>query len=146
MNSAMDLDCRTPMSKFHYAWIMVETKYYSRTSHVSSALVRHRNFFNFPTGECMDYTFFPRSNLSPGDSNFQILTDIYGTSPSSEASAAEGDATTEEAVTVVETPPNTVLEQYSKAVTSLPDMECIDCTVDLGDGYWLVVHQLLTPS
>ena len=39
------------------------------------------DFFNPDLGNCMDYTTTPEANMSPDESNFLFLKDLYGTIP-----------------------------------------------------------------
>lgn len=39
------------------------------------------DFFNADLGNCMDYTSNPAANISPDESNFLFLQDLYGTIP-----------------------------------------------------------------
>jgi len=39
------------------------------------------DFFNADLGNCMDYTSNPAANISPDESNFKFLADLYGTVP-----------------------------------------------------------------
>ena len=39
------------------------------------------DFFNADLGNCMDYTSNPGANISPDESNFLFLQDLYGTIP-----------------------------------------------------------------
>lgn len=143
MNLAMALDCQTQMSEFK---ILVGLGY-DFCGHVLLTLSNflfcdlpnnHRNFYNLPTYECMDYTNLPRVNTRPGRSNLRLLADIYGT-----FSSSLEDAVAANNVVSASDVPSYIMKQWKELVESAETLVCDDCTMDLGDGYWLVIHQFI---
>ena len=53
-------------------------------------------FFNRNLGDCMDYTQFPKSNMQPGQSNFDALQILYGPPPPPEEGASDGNTVEEQ--------------------------------------------------
>jgi hypothetical protein len=94
----------------------------------------------------MDYTTRPRSNLDPGEFNFNLLASIYGTTsePSDQDSQPDDQSPPRRAGEVVDgqAVPDLITEQYYKAVKQLESMVCRDCLIDLGDGYQVEIHML----
>jgi hypothetical protein len=92
----------------------------------------------------MDYTQSPRSNLEPGQHNYDLLQELYGT--------AEGNTTTgglrgranleEDALDEDSDIPNIVMEKYKIAAQTAATSVGHTDYIDLGDGYAIVFHKL----
>jgi len=96
----------------------------------------------------MDYAAQQEDNLQPGKSNFDLLVKIYG-------SVNSGDNATTNAMDqsppqylraqtdIVDTSvPESVADQYFQAAKELESTTCLDCAIDLGEGYRIMAHKL----
>jgi len=72
------------MNEFYLADASVEQRRYTLCHEVGHSFgLPHsdEDFFNVDLGNCMDYTSNPAENMSPDESNFVFLKDLYGTLP-----------------------------------------------------------------
>lgn len=98
-------------------------------------IIFYRNMFNLNTGECMDYTKFPRRNLSPGIRNFDILYTLYGSSTSSRRSLRHR--------IVERSLSKQTMDEYQQAFESASeDSSCLDCRIPLSDGFQVTINKL----
>lgn len=93
----------------------------------------------------MDYTQFPGGNLEPGQHNYYLLQELYGTVVKSTATnglrrrASRKVAAVEEDSTI----PDIVMEKYKIAAQTAATSVGRTDSIDLGDGYAIVFHKLL---
>jgi len=103
----------------------------------------------------MDYSATQEDNLQPGKVNFDLLVEIYGTvknsnddnnatndkkdsSPPPPRHLRGSEGTTDNTIVV----PESIADQYYRAAKLLESMTCLDCEMDLGEGYRIVAHKL----
>jgi hypothetical protein len=96
----------------------------------------------------MDYAQFPRSNLEPGQYNYDLLRELYGTVNGSTTASGGLRRRRElllrlplkEGENVI---PDSVMEKYKNAAQT--DATTVGQTeyVELGDGYAVAFHKLL---
>ena len=87
------------------------------------------DFYNKDLGNCMDYTNNPQANMSPDESNYQFLYDLYGPAPSRRAMNFLPPNDQDDALT------NDVLDLYNNA---LHKMEYDDMQ---HGSVWNVLHR-----
>jgi hypothetical protein len=106
------------------------------------------NYWNRNRGDCMDYAQFPRGNLEPGQYNYDLLRDLYGTvDPSSAGGGLRRRAEIlprpplEEGENVI---PDSVMEKYKNVAQTFATTVGNQAEyVELGDGYAISFHKLL---
>lgn len=95
----------------------------------------------------MDYAQFPRGNLEPGQYNYDLLRELYGTVDGSTASGG----LRRRAELLLRPPlekgeniiPDSVMEKYKNAAQTVASTVGQTEYVELGDGYAIAFHKLL---
>lgn len=91
----------------------------------------------------MDYTQFPKGNLEPGQYNYDLLQELYGTVGGSTTSgglrrrANQDEAALEEDGVI----PDSVIEKFKIAAQTAAAKAGHTDHVDLGEGYTIKFHK-----
>uniref|UniRef100_A0A7S1Y133 Peptidase M10 metallopeptidase domain-containing protein n=1 Tax=Grammatophora oceanica TaxID=210454 RepID=A0A7S1Y133_9STRA len=117
------------------------------------------NYWNFDSGDCMDYTLRPRNNLEPGNFSLEFLAEMYGSSSSSSSSSSttgrggylrhkKQRALNEDEGSLqqdgIGTIPNDIMLKYREAVVDIETSKCAPgvCNIVLGGGFEIHAHKL----
>jgi hypothetical protein len=101
------------------------------------SFVIYRNMWNRNTGECMDFTRFPRRNLSPGQHNFDRLYHLYGSVPLKRQTNLRHHVPAHRSLSQ-----GTIAEYEKSILVALEDSSCMECRIGLSNGFQVTIHKL----